>query len=128
MHKILKLAIADAGVQDFFNFKLLVIVDDNGWCWILRTAGDVVGLYGLQERHMEHGMDSHRRRQLEAKRGSAHLVLDRERAETLVVELVAGASCLDVAAQEPHLIAFLERWSFLDLAIVEPRVGGRCFS
>ena len=61
--------------------------------------------------------------QLESEGCLANLVLDGERSETLVVELVAGASSLDVATQEPYLIAFLERRSFLDLAIVETGVG-----
>jgi hypothetical protein len=61
VNKILQLAIADTRVQDFLDFKLFVVVDNNRRRWILDTAGDIVQVHGLEERHMEHGMDSHRR-------------------------------------------------------------------
>src|SRR4029079_10716926 len=119
MDEVLELAATDTRVEDFFNFKLFVVIDDDRRRWILDTARDVVRTNGFEERHVEHGMHSHRRGQLKTEGCLANLVLDEERTETLVVKLVAGASGLDVATQEPYLIAYLERRCFLDLAIVE---------
>jgi len=98
MDEILQLAVAHARVQDFFNFKLFVVFDDNRRRWILSTTGDLVVMNGLEKRHMENRMDSHRRGELETESSFADLVFDLEWPETLVIELVARASCLDVAS------------------------------
>jgi hypothetical protein len=123
MDEVLELAATDTRVEDFFNFKLFVVIDDDRRRWILDTARDVVRTDGFEERHVEHGMHSHRRGQLKTEGCLANLVLDGERTETLVVKLVAGASGLDVATQEPYLITNLERRCFLDLAVVETSLG-----
>jgi hypothetical protein len=104
-----------------------VIVDNDGRRWTLDATREVVGANRLEEGHVEHGVDSHRHRKLETERCLADLVCDWERAETLVVELVAGSSSLDVTSEEPYLIADLERGSFLDLAVVETGLGRRGF-
>jgi len=123
MDEVLKLTATDTRVEDFFNFKLFVVIDDDRRRWILDTARDVVRTDGLEERHVEHGMHSHRCGQLETEGCLANLVLDGERTETLVVKLVAGASGLDVATQEPYLITNLELRCFLDLVVVETGLG-----
>jgi hypothetical protein len=90
----------------------------------LDATGDIVGTNGLEERHMEHGMDSHRGGEFETESGFADLGDDWERTEALVVELVAGTSCLDVASEKPHLVTRLElRRNLLDLAVVETSLG-----
>jgi hypothetical protein len=98
MDEVLELATVDAGIQDFFNLELLVVVDDNGRRRILSTTGDIIWANGLEERHMENWMDAHRGGKLETESCLAFLVCDWERTETLVVELVARASCLDIAS------------------------------
>ena len=61
MNKILKLAIANTGIQDFFDFKLFVAIDDHRRRGVLDAARDIVDFGRLQEGYMEHGMDAHRR-------------------------------------------------------------------
>jgi hypothetical protein len=60
MNKILKLAVADTRVQDFFDFKLFVTIHDHGRRWILDTTWNVIRTDRFKERHMEHWVDSHR--------------------------------------------------------------------
>jgi hypothetical protein len=98
MDEILELATANARIQDFFNFEFFLIFDDHRRRRILDATGDIVGTNGLKTRHMEHRMDSHRGGKFETESGFADLGDDLERAEALVVELVAGASCLDVVS------------------------------
>src|SRR5687767_5093957 len=120
LDSILQLAAVDARIQDFFHLEFFMILDDNRRRWILNTVGDVVGTDGLEERHVENRMDPHRGGELETESGWPNLADDLERTETLVIKLVAGASGLDVASQEPYLLADLERRCLLDRAIVEP--------
>jgi hypothetical protein len=40
-----------------------------------------------------------------------------------MVKLVAGASRLDVASEEPHFVTDFKRWSLFDLAIMEVSLG-----
>jgi len=115
MDEVLELAATDTRVEDFFNFKLFVVIDDDRRRWILDTARDVVRTNGFEERHVEHGMHSHRRGQLKTEGCLANLVLDGERTETLVVKLVTGASGLDVATQEPYLSPISNGGAFLTL-------------
>jgi hypothetical protein len=96
--EVLKLAAADPGIQDRFDFKFIVTVDSDWWRRVLDTAGDIVRMEGLEEADVEHRMDLHGRGKLEAEGCLAYLGSDGERAETLVVELVAGASRSDVAS------------------------------
>ena len=125
VNEVLDLAVTDTGVQDCFDFEFFLAVDDDWWRRILDTARDIVGMEGLEKRDVEHGMDLHGRGKLEAEGCLANLGSDGERAETLVVELVAGASRSDVASEEPDLIPDLEWWGLLDLAVVEAGLG-RC--
>ena len=124
VNEVLELATASARIQNFLGLEFLVVVDDNGRRRILHSAGNVVRAKRLEEADMEHGMDPHGAWELELVGGIADLGLDGERPEALGVEFVAGTGRLDVAPQKPNLIAFLERWSPLDLAVVEARLSG----
>lgn len=125
VNEVLDLAVTDTGVQDCLDFEFFLAVDDDWWRGILDTAGDVVGMEGLEKRDVEHGVDLHGRGKLKAEGCLANLGGDGERAETLVVELVAGASRVDVASKEPDLFTDLEWWGLFDLAVIEAGLGRR---
>jgi hypothetical protein len=123
MNEVLELAVADTGVQDCLDFKLFLAVDDDWWRRILDTAGDIVRVEGLEKRDVEHGMDLHGRGKLEAEGCLANLGGDGERAESLVIELVAGTSRIDVASEKPDLITDLKWRGLFHLAVVEAGLG-----
>lgn len=125
MDKVLELTTADAGVQDLFDFIFFLVVDDDGRRRLLDTTRDVVGTHAHEKRDMEHRVDTHGRRELEAVGGLADLLHYWKRAEAPVVELVARAGGLDVAAEQPHLFAVLEVGGLLPLLVVEPGLRGR---
>jgi hypothetical protein len=91
----------------------------------LDTAGDVVVKHRLEERDMEHRVNTHGRRELEAVGGLADLLHNVERAEALVIQLVARAGGLDVATEQPHLVTFFEVGGLLPLLVVESSLRGR---
>lgn len=94
----------------------------------MRASRDATRAEAFEETDVEDRMDLHGRRELESKSRPADLFRDGERAEALVVELVAGSGCLDVTSEEPHLVAFLEPRGFPDLAVVEIGLGCRGIS
>ena len=98
MNKVLDLAAVDARVENGVDFELLLAVDNDRRRRVLDTARDVVLLVRLQKGDVEHRVDLHRDRKLEAERCFADLGRDGERAKTLVVELVARSYRGDVSS------------------------------
>jgi hypothetical protein len=123
VHEVLELAVAKPRVEDLLDFEFFGAVDDDRWRRILDTTGDVARLEGLEERDVEHRVDLHGGGQLQTEGCLADPGRDGERAETLVVELVAGARRGDVASEEPHLVTDLELRGFFDLAVIVASLG-----
>jgi hypothetical protein len=97
-------ATAESRIEDFFDFPLQFVVNDNGRRRILGSIRDSRRFVRIQEEDVEHRVNLHRRWELQAVGLEANPLFDNVGAKVLPVEFLRGTLSSDIRREKPNFI------------------------